>query len=402
MLYRGESIVDMKILVTGYGVISSIGLNAEESFSSLKDMRTGIESGKTEETSAYKLGRVCLSNNELSRKFKLTTKGSRTALLGMVAAKEAFTGHELIDGLRTGLISGTSVGGMDVTEVEYKKFIVDKSHDTLEYRHHSSGTSTEQIALELGVSGFVNTISTACSSATNAIMMGARMIKNGLLDRVVVGGADSLTLFTINGFRSLMINDSEWCRPFDESRQGLNLGEGAGFIVLESEKSLQKTKKVAIVELKGWSNASDAFHQTASSPYGLGAQLSMKGALRVAKLESNDIDYINAHGTSTPNNDLSESQAIINVFGESIPPFSSTKSYTGHTLAASGGIEAVFSILAIKKGVLYPNLNYKVAIEETGLIPQLKFEEGKQIKNVLSNSFGFGGNNSTIILGRID
>ena len=128
----------------------------------------------------------------------------------------------------------------------------------------------------------------------------------------------------------------------------------------------------------------------------------MKGALRVAKLESNDIDYINAHGTSTPNNDLSESQAIINVFGESIPPFSSTKSYTGHTLAASGGIEAVFSILAIKKGVLYPNLNYKVAIEETGLIPQLKFEEGKQIKNVLSNSFGFGGNNSTIILGRID
>jgi 3-oxoacyl-(acyl-carrier-protein) synthase len=392
----------MKIFITGYGVISSIGMNAEESFSSLKAMRTGIEFGKTDDTSRYKLGRVDLSNDELSTKFNLGVEGSRTALLGMVAAKQAFSGHEFIDDVRTGLISGTSVGGMDVTEVEFKKFIKDKSHDTRQYRHHSSGTSTEQIALELGISDFINTISTACSSATNAIMMGARMIKNGLLDRVVVGGTDSLTQFTINGFRSLMINDSEWCRPFDESRQGLNLGEGAGFIVIESEKSLQKTKKRAIVELKGWSCASDAFHQTASSPDGQGAQISMKDALRVAKLETKDIDYINAHGTATPNNDLSESQALIHVFGENIPPFSSTKPYTGHTLAASGGIEAVFSILAIRAGALYPNLNFNAAIEETGLIPQLKFEEGKEIKNVLSNSFGFGGNSSTLILGRID
>ena len=127
----------------------------------------------------------------------------------------------------------------------------------------------------------------------------------------------------------------------------------------------------------------------------------MQEALNVAGLQAKDIDYINAHGTATPNNDLSESHAIKTIFKDAIPPFSSTKAYTGHTLAASGGIEAVFAILAIQQGLLYPNLNFSTPIEETGLVPQLKFEEGKTIKHVLSNSFGFGGNNSTVILSAI-
>ena len=156
-----------------------------------------------------------------------------------------------------------------------------------------------------------------------------------------------------------------------------------------------------MAKLTGWSNASDAFHQTASSPNGYGATLSMQEALDIAGLKPEDIDYINAHGTATPNNDLSESHAIKTIFKDTIPPFSSTKAYTGHTLAASGGIEAVFAILAIQKGLLYPNLNFSTPIEETGLVPQLKFEENKTIKNVLSNSFGFGGNNSTVILSAI-
>jgi len=153
--------------------------------------------------------------------------------------------------------------------------------------------------------------------------------------------------------------------------------------------------------LSGWSNASDAFHQTASSPNGEGAQLSMLEALKVAKINPDDIDYINAHGTATPNNDLSESQAIKAIFKDNIPPFSSTKAFTGHTLAASGGIEAVFAILAINNGYLYPNLNFSTPIEETKLIPQLKFEEGNNVQHVLSNSFGFGGNNSTVIFSKI-
>ena len=227
------------------------------------------------------------------------------------------------------------------------------------------------------------------------------MIQNGMIDRIIVGGTDALTAFTISGFRSLMIFDEDWCRPFDEARKGLNLGEGAGFLVLESEKSLAISGKVPLAQLSGWSNASDAFHQTASSPDGHGAKLSMIEALGVAGISPADIDYINAHGTATPNNDLSESQAIKSIFKDSIPPFSSTKSYTGHTLAASGGIEAVFAILALRNGLLYPNLNFETAIKETGLVPQTKYEDSLNIKHVLSNSFGFGGNNSSIILSAV-
>lgn len=391
----------MKIHITGYGLISSIGFNAEESIKSLRIGQTGIERGRFEAMSNYRVGAITLSNEELKERFELNTDGSRTALLGMVAAKQAFHGHEISDQIRTGLISGTSVGGMDISEVEYKKYLDQTDHNPENYKHHSSGTSSMQIAKELGISDFVNTTSTACSSAANAIMMGARMINNGLLDRVIVGGTDAMSSFTISGFKSLMIFDDDWCRPFDESRKGLNLGEGAGFIVIESEKSRKLSKKESLAVLSGWSNASDAFHQTASSPDGQGAKLSMLEALDRAGLAPEDIDYINAHGTATPNNDLSESKAIQGVFNEIIPPFSSTKAFTGHTLAASGGIEAVFSILAIRNGYLYPNLNFRTPITETGLTPQLKFEEDKEIRHVLSNSFGFGGNNSTIIISAV-
>ena len=181
----------------------------------------------------------------------------------------------------------------------------------------------------------------------------------------------------------------------------MNLGEGAGFVVLESEKSMKLSGQHAVAKLSGWSNASDAFHQTASSPDGQGAQLSMNQAMDVAGLQPGDIDYINAHGTATPNNDLSESQAIKAIFKDQIPPFSSTKAFTGHTLAASGGIEAVFAILAINNGYIYPNLNFSSPIEETNLTPQLQFSDGNKIQHVLSNSFGFGGNNSTVIFSAI-
>lgn len=392
----------MRIHVTGIGLISAIGNNVQETLASLRAEKTGIAKNESAISARFHLGAIPMTNAELMKQFDLRTEGSRTALLGMIAAKQAFAEHSLIDTLRTGLISGTSVGGMDISEVEYKKFLEEKPQNVANYRHHPSGTSTEQIAEELGLTGFMNTISTACSSAANAIMMGARMLQSGTLDRVVVGGTDSLTLFTINGFRSLMIFDDEWCCPFDDARKGLNLGEGAGFLVLETERSLEITGKKSLALLSGWSNASDAYHQTASSPDGHGAQLSMAEALACAALAPEAIDYINAHGTATPNNDLSESQAIKAIFGNSIPPFSSTKAYTGHTLAASGGIEAVLSVLALQNGYLYPNLNFQTPIAETGLIPQLNFEEGRNIQHVLSNSFGFGGNNSTVIFSKAE
>lgn len=391
----------MRIYVTGYGVISSIGENVEETLLSLSSEKTGIRQGQKAYTERFKVGEISWSNEELVERFELTQHASRTALLGMIAAKEAFKGHASDANIRTGLISGTSVGGMDISEIAYKDFLNGESDNLTLYKNHPSGTTSEQIAKELGIDGYVNTISTACSSAANSIMLGARMLLSGQLDRVVVGGTDGLSQFTISGFRSLMIFDDEWCRPFDETRKGLNLGEGAGFLVLETEETLKKSGKEPLAVLSGWSNASDAYHQTASSPEGLGATLSMKGALAVAGLNPGDIDYINAHGTATPNNDLSESHGIKTVFGAAVPPFSSTKAYTGHTLAASGGIEAVFGILALNKGLLLPNLNFRQAIEETGLTPVKSFSAGNSVNHILSNSFGFGGNNSTIILSKV-
>lgn len=391
----------MRIYVTGYGVISSIGQNVEETLLALKSEKTGIKQGRKPYTERFKVGEISWTNQELIERFGLTQNASRTALLGMIAAKEAFGEHELSSDVRTGLISGTSVGGMDVSEIAYKDYLKDESDDLNVYKNHSSGTTSEQIARELGIRGYVNTISTACSSAANSIMLGARMLLSGQLDRVVVGGTDGLSQFTIAGFRSLMIFDEEWCRPFDETRKGINLGEGAAFLVLETEETIRKTGKIPLAVLSGWANASDAYHQTASSPEGYGATLAMKSALNVARLNPEDIDYINAHGTATPNNDLSESHGIKTVFGSSVPPFSSTKSYTGHTLAASGGIEAVFAILALHHGILLPNLNFGQAIEETGLVPVKNYSEGHTIKHILSNSFGFGGNNSSIILSAV-
>ena len=391
----------MSIYITGYGVISSIGNNVDELFTSLKAKKTGIRQGEKAFTTRYKVGEIAFSDAELHDHFQLKTEGSRTALLGMIAAKEAFVGHELRSDIRTGLISGTSVGGMDVSEREYANYLNNTTHNLQAYGHHSSGTSSAQIAQELGVTDFVNTISTACSSAANAIMMGARMIQKGWLDRVIVGGTDSLTSFTISGFRSLMIFDEEWCRPFDETRKGLNLGEGAGFIVLESAASMEKTGKKPIGRLSGWSNASDAYHQTASSPDGEGAILSMQQALDVAQLSPESIDYVNAHGTATPNNDLSESKAFLHIFKGKVPPFSSTKAFTGHTLAASGGIEAVISLLSIQHGMLFPNLNHTQVITETGLQPVTEVISNVKVNHVLSNSFGFGGNNSTIIISAV-
>ena len=230
-------------------------------------------------------------------------------------------------------------------------------------------------------------------------MFGARLIKNNILDRVIVGGTDSLSRFTINGFNCLKILDPHPCRPFDHSRAGLNLGEGAGYIVLESEKAA-KGKRV-YAALTGYSNANDAYHQTASSPEGEGAFMAIQKAFGISGISPSNISYINAHGTGTELNDLSEGIAIKRIFGSSVPPFSSTKAFTGHTLAAAGGVEAVLSVLAIAKGIIYPNLNFSNPIPELGMIPVTEIKENQTVKHVLSNSFGFGGNTSSLIFSKI-
>lgn len=396
----------MKIYITGIGAISGIGNNVSENIASLREGRHGMGKVSLFQTvHDLPVSEVKLSNAELKQMLSLDVDKiySRTALLGMVAAKEALkdSGIDVQNtDLRIGLISSTSVGGMDRTECFYHDFLNDPtSGDINETRHHDCGDSSERIADYLGIHDFVTTISTACSSAGNAIMMGARMIRNGILDAVVVGGVDPLSKFTFNGFNSLMILDNRHCRPYDDSRSGLNLGEGAGYLVLQSEQSVQKK---AYCQLSGYANSNDAYHQTASSPEGDGPYMCMKGAIKMAGIETRDIDYINVHGTGTPNNDLSESKAMIRLFEEHIPPFSSVKPFIGHTLGASEGIEAVYSVLSISEGMMYPNLNFSAPISETSLVPVTSFQQGLYIRHVLSNSFGFGGNGCSLLFSATD
>lgn len=386
-------------------MISAIGNNVQESFLSLSQLKTGI--GKINHlTTRYKddflAGEVKLSNADLMDLVKDNSPDlNRNSYLAMLAAKEAVinSGIDTKDGLRTGVISSTTVAGMGKTELYYKELFEKNDHlnvlDT-----HDCGDSTERIADFIGNVDYVTTISTACSSAANAIMLGCRMIKNGLLDRAIVGGVDALSKFTLNGFNTLMILDKDWCKPFDENRKGLNLGEGGAYLVIEGETALNKRNGKPLAEIIGYANANDAYHQTASSPEGYGATLAIKQALEMSNLNPSEIDYINMHGTGTPNNDLSESIASKTIFGEKIPKFSSTKAFTGHTLAAAASIEAVISVLTLQNQLLFPNLNFTTPIKETGLIPETQLLH-VPINTVLSNSFGFGGNCSSLIFKKI-
>lgn len=394
----------IRVLVTGIGVVSAIGLNVKENIESLRSKQSGIEKNTLFQSNLdVPIGQAKLSNNQLKSLLNLSHKKaiSRTALLGMLAAQEAlFDAKATPSGKNIGFISSTSVGGMDLSEKFYNSYRVDNLKGNLhDVVMHDCGASTRAIASYLGIKGFSTTISTACSSASNAIMLGARLIKQGVLDTVLVGGTDSICKFTMNGFNSLQILDKEWCRPFDNSRSGLNLGEGAGYLVLQSEKCITKQP---YCELSGYSNTNEAFHQTGSSPDGDGALDAMNIALKVAKISPSAIDYINVHGTGTPTNDYSEGRAIERLFGKDIPPFSSVKSYIGHTLGASEGIEAVYSVLSVYKGLMYPNLNFINPIEGLNVIPQLDWIEGAEINHVLSNSFGFGGSNSSLIFSSLN
>jgi 3-oxoacyl-[acyl-carrier-protein] synthase-1 len=394
-----------KVAITGMGIISSIGNSVEENYNALITGTIGVSTIQNIETlhkDVIKVGEIKLTNQQLEKQLQLPPENnfSRTALLATFAAKQALknAGIDNVNKYRTGLISATSVGGMDMTERYYYDYFENESCQKY-IKSQDAGDTTHNTADYLGLKGMVSTISTACSSAANAIMMGSKLIQSGQLDRVIVGGADALSKFTINGFKTLMILSDSHNTPFDNDRKGLNLGEAAAFIVLESEEMVKKENKKVLAYVSGFGNANDAFHQTASSENGEGAFLAMHKAMKMANLKPKDIDYINAHGTATPNNDLSEGRAIIRVFGEETLDFSSTKPFTGHTLAAAAAIESVYSILALQNNIVFPNMNFKTPMEEFDLVPVTELKS-KEINHVLSNSFGFGGNCSTLIFSK--
>lgn len=394
-----------KIVITAMGIISSIGTSVEENLYSLLACKPHISRLQNFDTvlrDSIKTGEIKLCNTELAERLDINLDDgySRTALLGIWAAKEAVRqlAHDEIS--RLGLVSASTIGGMDQTE----RFFYEYSNNVEARKHiykHNIGEITRLIADYFGIGGITTAVSTACSSSANAMMTGARLLLTGRLKSVLVGGSDALSKFTVNGFNSLMILSDSDCKPFDANRRGLNLGEGAAYLLLETEENALKHGRRVLAVLSGWGNANEAFHQTASSADGDGAVAAMNEALTMSGVSPQQIDYINAHGTATDNNDLSESMAFRRVFGDEVPDFSSTKAFTGHTLAAASSVEAVYSMLAINEGVVFPNLNFETPIPTTALIPQTTVKH-KPIRHVLSNSFGFGGNCSTLIFSKYE
>lgn len=391
----------MNIAITGEGIISAIGTDKQQVLEALLSGHSGIGHMKHLPSVHTELpvGEVPLSNDELKQQLgiNVATTASRTTLMGIWAVGQALAEAHIDEqsGLRVWLISGTTVGGMDVTESHFAQLCDEKAAHY--FREHDCGSCTQAIARHFkGCFSEETTVSTACSSAANALMLGARLLREGLADVVVAGGTEALSLFHLNGFNSLMILDHERCRPFDATRAGLNLGEGAAFMVLEPEEQAQQRGAKVHAYLTGWGNACDAFHQTASSPNGEGATLAMQQALHEARLQPNDIAYVNAHGTGTPNNDQCESAALERVFSDGkLPPVSSTKAFTGHATSAAGSIEAVICLLAMQHGFVPQSLGFNQQAEDCILPSQ--GQQGVQLSHVMCNSFGFGGNDTSLI-----
>jgi 3-oxoacyl-[acyl-carrier-protein] synthase-1 len=246
-----------------------------------------------------------------------------------------------------------------------------------------------------GLEGPAVAVSCACASSAKAFASARRMIDAGLIDAAVVGGVDSLCLTTLYGFHSLQLTSPTPCRPFDVARDGISIGEAAAFALLERAPEVVDAGSVLLL---GIGESSDAYHMSAPHPEGLGARLAMQAALHAAGLEPGDIDYINLHGTGTPSNDRSESQAVTSLFGPTTP-CSSTKGATGHTLGAAGALEAVISALAIQNGLM-PGGVPSTSLDPTLTAHYIKDNRRQRITRVLSNSFGFGGTNCSLIFGR--
>lgn len=395
------------IVITGMGIVSALGRGVEATAERLLKSQPGVGRMRFLQSRHADLpvGEVPYSDEQLRDMLGITPDFAitRTSLLGRLALVEAAEMAHLVDTdhLRIAFVSGTTVGGMEKSERFYHDFLENESKN--EYiALHDCGACTDMIAN--GFAGHISmqtTISTACSSAANALILGADLLRTGRADVVIAGGTECLSKFHLNGFNTLMILDSQPCKPFDKHRQGLNLGEGAAYVVMESAESAARRKVSALCRFSGYANRCDAFHQTASSPEGEGAYLAMTAALKDAGLQPSDIDYVNAHGTGTPNNDESEGHAMMRVFGDRMPMVSSTKAFTGHPTSAAGGLETVISILALTRNFVPANLNFTEKIDSLNFVPVTEVKTNVQLTHVLSNSFGFGGNDSSCIFSKI-
>ncbi len=388
--------------ITGLGCISAAGLDLD---TALVNMFAGKRNPQppTKFTTEHQVASLVL---ELSDELKLPLDEeeeiySRTCQLALVAAQQALTDagwdSESLRGKRVGVCLGTTVGCALNCDDFYRTY-KDEGDDVPDMGIMSRflrSNPAAVVAQQLKLDGPVQTVVNACSSGTDAIGIGAGWLRAGACDIVIAGGTDELLRLTYSGFSSLMITAPEPCKPFDVNRKGLNLGEGAGVVILESAELSKAKQKRGY--LRGYGSACDAYHLTAPHPEGTGLKRAIFEALAAAQLNATDIAFINAHGTGTPDNDRVESRVMKAVFPGK--PFGSTKGFTGHTLGAAGGIEAVFTIACLQRGEIPASIGFSTADPECPAEP-VKVNTAISGSNALSESLAFGGNNAVLIFAK--
>lgn len=400
-----------KAAVTGIGVISSIGIGRDAFWKALREGRCGIGEVTLFDTSGYK-GRLAaqvldFNEKDFTASFSYS-KGvrfdrlSRCDMFGILAVQEALIDSgldiEKVEKERLAVVIGSGASGLLSAEKFKRQLISGRRPRPSLLMPFYSSAFTDCIAMLVGSKGFRATISTACSSSTTAIGMAGEIIRKGIADVVITGGSESLSETTFGGFNSLRVVDDVPCRPFDRERKGISLGEGAAIFIVEDYEGIGGRKSYG--EIAGYGLSVDAYHVTTPSPDGLPIAEAIRFALKDSDMDITDINYINAHGTGTPANDVAETRAIKAVFGSRAynTPVSSTKSMIGHCLGAAGALEAAASFMAIVKGIIPPTINYLMPDPECDLDYVPEKARYKTVRAVLSNSLAFGGNNTALIL----
>ena len=409
-----------KIVITGLGTVAPNGNNTNQFWESLINSKSGIGPITYFDASNHRVSIAGQLSNFSPDKF-ITPKEIRKldpfSIYALVAAEEAINMSGLdfnkINLNLVGVTIGTGVGGIQTLEQQHS-IIKDRSARRVSPQFVPkmiSNIAGGHLSIKWGLKGPNQTITSACASANDAIGIAMRLILAGDADIMITGGTEaSVTPLTIAGFANMRAL-SQSCefpekasRPFDKNRDGFVLGEGAGVLVIERESHALKRGANILAELAGYGSTDDAFHVTQPSEGGVGAMKAMKRALSDASLNTDEIDYINAHGTSTPYNDKNESHAITKLFLNNIDTLkiSSTKSMTGHLLGATGAIEAIASVKAINNNILPPTINYDTPDPDCNLDVVPNHAQDLKVNAVLSNNFGFGGHNSVLCLKKYD
>lgn len=385
-------------VITGVGVIAAPGCGMAEIWPALAANQSGLRPLTLFQSPRYgqlPVGEITCDLTTLGA----PGSGSRSDRLAWIAARDALRSAGLEPKTvadRTGVLLGSSVGGTFDTERFLTALIKHRKLRARPTRFHECSSPVDLVADSFGLFGPSFAISTACSSGALAIATAAELIQSGQADVMLAGGTDSLSHTTWAGFHSLLLVDGQGCRPFDAARGGMSFGEGAAVLVIEAEAHARKRGANILARLTGWGASCDAHHVTAPHPDGAGALAAMQSALRRAQLPPDAIGYVNAHGTGTRDNDVAEAKALKSLFGANVPPFSSTKRFFGHALAASGAIEAIVCIEALRRQQLPANPGFDQIDPAIGLAPVTEMRAAK-LAHVMSNSFGFGGNNAVLI-----